>query len=189
MHRDQFDDLVRILPVVQTRRNIVVWIAVAIGLAIGHPRPTPTRAQERGKPGSRCRRGIDCESLVCRGGRCRCRCGQIDCRGVCRDPLVDPAACGRCGNACADPFDACVAGVCHPSTVCAEPASPIACPSAECRCRVDTEGAARCVLAIVSVPEHFRCRSTGECVLAYGRGHVCADGERLCTPLCPGLAK
>ena len=73
MSRDRIDALIRVLSATMTRRSFSAGLAVALGLTTdgeSRPRRTPARV---GKPGSRCRRGIDCESLVCRGGRCRCR--------------------------------------------------------------------------------------------------------------------
>lgn len=59
-----------------------------------------------------CDQGCDAEYEVCQGEVCMCRLGLTRCEGVCVDTRVDPAHCGRCGEACAEDEPLCSASDC-----------------------------------------------------------------------------
>ena len=128
--------------------------------------------------------GVACApGNVCANGTCQVSCpgGQINCGGVCTDPLTSRGFCGAtgaCGAGGGSAGTACAAG-----SVCANGTCQVSCPGLQINC------GGVCVDPLTS---RSNCGATGACGAGgngtpgavCGGGNVCAGGS--CQVSCPG---
>ena len=146
--------------------------------------------------GRECCGNAACVGVIALGlGRCRCRDGETECNGACRNLSSDPFACGTCLNQCRLGTEACLDGRCCTDvgqTCPGECSANQRCPGC-CHGFCHSSGLGRGRLFCGCPPENPRpcgdaCLPAGQCCTDAdcGEGLTCSPESRECVGCPPG---